>query len=56
MTDKEFYLDLFNRDIELHKRKIAEATTDLQKEFWRNQLNILLKGIEEFKQKTEGTH
>lgn len=56
MTDKEFYLDLFDRDIELHKKKIAEATTELQKLFWKKQLDILLKGIEEFEKKTEGTH
>lgn len=56
MTDKEFYADMFKRDIDLHKKKIEEASTDLQKEFWTNQLNILLKGIEEFEKKTEGTH
>lgn len=56
MTDKEFYESLFEKDIELHKRKIEEATTDLQKEFWQNQLDVLLKGIENFKQETEGTH
>lgn len=57
MTDKEFFENMFDRDIELHKKKIAEATTELQKEFWTRQLDILLKGIEEFKRKTEeGTH
>ena len=56
MTDKEFFEDMFSRDIELHNQKIANASTELEKEFWTKQLNILLKGIEEFKQKTEGTH
>lgn len=55
MTNEE-YLDILYRDVEYHERKIRESTTDLQKEFWTNQLNILLKGIEDFKKKTEGTH
>ena len=56
MTDKDFFEDMFDRDIELHKRKISEAKTELEKEFWTKQLDVLLKGIEKFKQKTEGTH
>lgn len=56
MTDKEFYSDLFNRDTEYHKKMIEESSTDLQKEFWTRQLDVLLKGIEKFKKETEGTH
>ena len=56
MTNKEFFDDMLNRDIDLHKQKISNAKTELEKEFWQNQLNVLLKGIEEFKKKTEGTH
>lgn len=56
MNDKEFFKAMFSRDIEIHERKIANSSTELEKEFWTKQLNILLKGIEEFEKKTEGTH
>lgn len=55
-TNKEFFDDMLNRDIDLHKQKISNAKSELEKEFWQNQLNVLLKGIEEFEKKTEGTH
>lgn len=32
MTNQE-YLDLLYKDVEYHEQKIAEAATDLQKEF-----------------------
>lgn len=55
MTNEEF-LNLLNEEANVYERKVAEATTDLQKEFWRKQLEIILGTIEDFKRKTEGTH
>lgn len=55
MTNQEF-IDLLTEEANTYKRKAAEAATDLQKEFWRKQINIALEAIEDFKRKIEGTH
>lgn len=55
MTNQEF-LELLYKEAEYDKKKVREAETELQKEFWTNQLDVLLKSIEKFKKETEGTH
>ena len=55
MTNQEF-LNILHKEAEYNKQKMEKANTDLQKEFWKKQLDIVNRSINEFKQKTEGTH